>query len=637
MHALYAMIDGTELALRVDVDLRLEPPSANTAPTVSAGPNQTVTLNAGGTVQTSLAGSASDDGLPNPPGALTVSWSRVSGPGTVVFANAALAGTTATFNQAGAYVLRLTATDSLLSVSADVTITVNPVVSGNQAPVISGLPAALGLTLPVNSTTFTPTVTDDGLPNPPAALTYAWSKVSGGTVTFSTASNKDTTATFAATGTYVLRLTASDSLLSTTRDISVTVNAAGATNQPPVVSAGPNQAITLPALATLAGTATDDGLPNPPARLTTTWSMVSGPAAGVAFTDPASPTTSVTFSAPGTYVLRLTAGDGALSATSDTQVTVTDGAPLLLNIPDRTISLGTRYQQLLVARDGNVNDSLTYTLVTSPAGAALNPSPLVDWVPTAAQLGAHTFTAKVVDALGHTATTSFTVTVVHTNQPPQLATQTNVILPVGTSFNRVLQGRDPDAGDALTYALVSGPPGMALSGATLDWSTLGRPPGDYLVTVRVTDGGGLFDSKQFTVTLTPSAPGPTAKDDSYTVRLGETLTVAAPGVLGNDISPGGRPLTALEITDPTKGTLSAFNANGGFSYTAPATLPPRALNPVVSFRGINGGSTVFQYAADFDRDGKADYVSSDFGNFRAWRGSDGAQLGTVRSEYRHQR
>ncbi|HSB10515.1 MAG TPA: VWA domain-containing protein [Blastocatellia bacterium] len=46
-------------------------------------------------------------------------------------------------------------------------------------------------------------------------------------------------------------------------------------NQNPTVDAGPDQTITLPATASLAGTATDDGLPTG-AALTTTWSKVSG-------------------------------------------------------------------------------------------------------------------------------------------------------------------------------------------------------------------------------------------------------------------------------------------------------------------------------------------------------------------------
>ena len=49
----------------------------------------------------------------------------VSGPGTVTFANANSLTTTATFSVAGSYVLKLTASDSLLSSSDDVSITVN--------------------------------------------------------------------------------------------------------------------------------------------------------------------------------------------------------------------------------------------------------------------------------------------------------------------------------------------------------------------------------------------------------------------------------------------------------------------------------------------------------------------------------
>lgn len=44
--------------------------------------------------------------------AATAQWTKISGPGTAVFGNAAAPATTVTFNQAGAYVLQLTATSS---------------------------------------------------------------------------------------------------------------------------------------------------------------------------------------------------------------------------------------------------------------------------------------------------------------------------------------------------------------------------------------------------------------------------------------------------------------------------------------------------------------------------------------------
>ena len=56
-----------------------------------------------------LDGNVIDDG--NPTGNLTTTWSKVSGPGTVTFADASAIDTTATFSEAGSYVLQLTADD----------------------------------------------------------------------------------------------------------------------------------------------------------------------------------------------------------------------------------------------------------------------------------------------------------------------------------------------------------------------------------------------------------------------------------------------------------------------------------------------------------------------------------------------
>jgi subtilisin family serine protease len=294
-------------------------PPVNMPPTVNAGNDQTITLPA----TASLTGAATDDGLPNPPAAITTTWSKVSGPGTVTFGNASALSTTATFSAAGVYTLRLTASDSALSSTDDVVITVNPTSPVNTPPVVNAGPDQ-AITLPATAS-LSGTVTDDGLPNPPAAVTTTWSKVSGpGTVTFANASAQATTATFSAAGSYMLRLTASDSALSSSDDIVVTVNPTQPVNTPPVVNAGPDQAITLPASASLSGTVTDDGLPNPPAAVTTTWSKVSGPGT-VTFANASARATTATFSAAGSYTLRLTASDSALSSSDDIVVTVNAG------------------------------------------------------------------------------------------------------------------------------------------------------------------------------------------------------------------------------------------------------------------------------------------------------------------------
>ena len=170
-----------------------------------------------------LNGTVTDDGLPT--ATVTTAWTKISGPGTVIFGNASLVDTTASFSLAGTYVLRLTATDSApLSNFAEVTVTVNPQVTPvNVAPTVS-IAAVPAITLPTNTAALNGTVTDDGLPT--ATVTTAWSTVSGpGAVTFANAAAVDTTATFSAAGTYVLRLTANDSQpLSNFANVTVTVN-----------------------------------------------------------------------------------------------------------------------------------------------------------------------------------------------------------------------------------------------------------------------------------------------------------------------------------------------------------------------------------------------------------------------------
>jgi len=78
-----------------------------------------------------------------------------------------------------------------------------------------------------------------------------------------------------------------------------------------------------------------------------------------------------------------------------------------------------------------------------------------------------------------------------------------------------------------------------------------------------------FNAGNYWVDLvfTPNASAPpVANNDSYSTTQGQVLTVAAPGVLGNDTSPGGNPLTVIKVTDPANGVLT-LNADGSFTYT----------------------------------------------------------------------
>ncbi len=210
--------DGQESLPSNEVAYTVPSSAVNAAPLVSAGPDQSVTLPA----VVTLMGTVSDDGLPAVPGALGVTWTMVSGAGAVTFANAASANTTATFSKAGTYVLRLAATDGLLSGADDLMVTIAP---ANTAPVVNAGSDQL-ITLPA-SAVLNASVADDGLPTSPGAVSVNWTMVSGtGTATFSNAGSAAATASFSKAGTYLLRLTATDGALSACDELVVTVIAA---------------------------------------------------------------------------------------------------------------------------------------------------------------------------------------------------------------------------------------------------------------------------------------------------------------------------------------------------------------------------------------------------------------------------
>ena len=134
----------------------------------------------------------------------------------------------------------------------------------------------------------------------------------------------------------------------------------GGGNQAPGVNAGANQTVTLPAGASLSGSATDDGLPAPPA-LAYTWSQFSGP--GTTTFTPNAASTTATFSVAGVYVLRLSVSDGALTGTDDVQVTVNAAGAAPFLVESGQVVMEAENAHANVPRGGK-----TWTPQTTPAG-----------------------------------------------------------------------------------------------------------------------------------------------------------------------------------------------------------------------------------------------------------------------------
>ena len=95
-------------------------------------------------------------------------------------------------------------------------------------------------------------------------------------------------------------------------------------------------------------------------------------------------------------------------------------------------------------------------------------------------------------------------------------------------------------------------------------------------TYRATNGAS---GNTVTVTITVQLP-PTAGNDAYSVVGGTTLSVPFPGVLGNDASPAGLPLTAVLATGPsTASSRSTPTAPSPTRRTPPTRVLIRSPTP----------------------------------------------------------
>ncbi len=206
------------------------------------------------------------------------------------------------------------------------------------------------------------------------------------------------------------------------------------------------------------------------------------------------------------------------------------------------------------------------------AASRLNADGSFSYTPNADFNGFDSFTYKANDGAldSNVATVSITVNAVNDAPVAQGAS-------AATDEDTVLAGTLL-AGDvestALTFSLV----GAAAHGTVVVQADGGysyTPAANYFgadsFTFKANDGE--LDSNLATVSITVNAvnDAPVAAADSYSVDEDTTLTVAAPGVLGNDTDVDGPLLTATLASGPVHGSL-VFNPDGSFSYTPDANF-----------------------------------------------------------------
>lgn len=229
----------------------------------------------------------------------------------------------------------------------------------------------------------------------------------------------------------------------------------------------------------------------------------------------------LSLSASGEYTIVVTATENAATAlaVSDTfvlTVSNTNQNPTVATpIPDQTHNEGDVVSLDVAANfsDADAGDTFTYALAggTLPDGLSLNPATGAitgTLTATAADGSPYTVTISANDGNGGSVNDTFTWTVGAVNfTPTAVGTLIDRAGTVGVLLNvpgADIRGgfSDPD-GDTLTYSATGLPAGVNISPS--DGTIIGTPAsgteGEHTVEVTATDGGALFATQSFTLTI----------------------------------------------------------------------------------------------------------------------------------------
>ncbi|MRR07560.1 MAG: hypothetical protein EG828_11620, partial [Deltaproteobacteria bacterium] len=118
----------------------------------------------------------------------------------------------------------------------------------------------------------------------------------------------------------------------------------------------------------------------------------------------------------GNNVITVRVSDGTLSTTQVYTLFIAyiNVAPSIVSSPVTSAYVGVSYPYTVAATDANISqgDKITFALPTAPAGMTIDSATgIINWIPTAAQVGSNNVVVQVTDNSGLYSQQSFTVTV----------------------------------------------------------------------------------------------------------------------------------------------------------------------------------------------------------------------------------
>jgi outer membrane protein assembly factor BamB len=250
------------------------------------------------------------------------------------------------------------------------------------------------------------------------------------------------------------------------------------------------------------------------------------------------------------------------------EIVGSSASPLLEAIPDQVVSVGETFLYSVEASDPDPGDVLDFSLIAPPQGLLIDPvTGQLSWTPQIDDVASYTVRVRVSDPSGAANETLFSLQVVAANQPPLIEPLPDRGAAPGVLAEIQVIASDPDGGP-LHYRLSERPTGMVIDPASgrIRWTPTLQQLGPHPVTVVVQDPLGTQAETRFDIVADLNRAPVAVDDGGFRVERGDTLTVAAPGVLANDTDPNEDPLSAQLVDPPLRGMLQ-LSADGGFEYT----------------------------------------------------------------------
>lgn len=274
----------------------------------------------------------------------------------------------------------------------------------------------------------------------------------------------------------------------------------------------------------------------------------------------------------GTNSFVVTATDsGGLSASATMLINV-NGPPSFTSNPlvEPTVNVGQAYSGSIAgqASDPNPGDTLTFAKATGPAWLVLSANGSLSGIPANSDVGTNTFTITVTDSGGLSGSA---VMFINVNGAPGFLVNPFILTTaaVGRMYFASItnQASDPNPGDRLSFAKLSGPAWLSLAtNGAVSGIAANADVGTNTFTVSVTDSGGLSNSATMLISV---AVAPAFVSNPF-AEPGVNVGQAYAGSLTNQVvdpNPGDT-LSFAKLSGPAWLSLAA---NGSISGTPAKT------------------------------------------------------------------